>query len=156
MHKNHISDELCEESLQKLFSRQGRCQRLRYKHLSFTWLSHWSFVKTSLQRRHALMVEHGAFSHKIDYVTIFLKIQNRKWHSNRITGKEFKHFICSIGWIFPIAEALVVEGLRSTWLPRLVFIVMNYHNLLFKFVWNPTFLFRLFSHFHYSQIFWLC
>ena len=28
-------------------------------------------MKISLQRRHALMVTDGAFSHKIDYVTIF-------------------------------------------------------------------------------------
>ena len=35
-----------------------------------------SFVKISLRRRHALMVEDGAFSHKIDYVTIFKEILN--------------------------------------------------------------------------------
>ena len=28
------------------------------------WLSNWPFVKISLRRRHALMVEDGAFSHK--------------------------------------------------------------------------------------------
>ena len=37
-----------------VFSRPGRSQGLLYKHL----------------HRHALMVEDGAFSHKIDYVTI--------------------------------------------------------------------------------------
>ena len=31
-------------------------------------------VKISLRRRHALMVEDGAFSHKLDYVLIFRKI----------------------------------------------------------------------------------
>ena len=44
------------------------------------------FVKTSLRRRHDLMVEDGAFSHKIDYVTIVKEILNLEGHSNRITG----------------------------------------------------------------------
>ena len=35
-------------------------------------LTHWSFVKISLRSRHALKVEDGAFSHKIDLVTILL------------------------------------------------------------------------------------
>ena len=34
-------------------------------------LTHSWSVKISLQRRHGLMVEDGAFSHKIDYVTTF-------------------------------------------------------------------------------------
>ena len=32
-------------------------------------VSQSSFVEISLRRRHALMVEDGAFSHKIEYVT---------------------------------------------------------------------------------------
>ena len=39
------------------------------------------------------MVEDGAFSHKIDYVTIFLEILNLKGHPNLITGN---------GWNLPI------------------------------------------------------
>ena len=39
------------------------------------WFIQWWFVKISLQRRHALMVEVGAFSHKIDYVTILKGIK---------------------------------------------------------------------------------
>ena len=84
-------------------------------------MSHSSFVKISLRRQHALWVGDGAFSHEIDFVTIFLKILNLKGHLNRIT--------CSIvtaillyGWILPIGGALAVEGLQSTGLPRLVFI----------------------------------
>ena len=33
-------------------------------------VSKWWFVKISLRRRHALMVDDGAFSHKIDHLTI--------------------------------------------------------------------------------------
>ena len=38
--------------------------------------------------RHALMVEVGAFSHKIDFVTIFKDILNLEGHPNRITGSK--------------------------------------------------------------------
>ena len=34
-------------------------------------VTHWWFVEISLWRRHTLMAGDGAFSHKIDYVTIF-------------------------------------------------------------------------------------
>ena len=37
-------------------------------------------------RRHAVMVEDGAFSHEIDYVTIFLEILNLEGYPNHITG----------------------------------------------------------------------
>ena len=43
-------------------------------------------MKISLKRRHALMVEDGAFSHKIDYVTICLEIINLEGHLTRTTG----------------------------------------------------------------------
>ena len=33
------------------------------------------------------MVRNGAFSNKIDYITIFLVILNLKGHQNRITGQ---------------------------------------------------------------------
>ena len=42
-------------------------------------------MKISLRRRHALTVADGAFSHKIDYVTIFKEILNPKGHPNCIT-----------------------------------------------------------------------
>ena len=42
-------------------------------------------MKISLRRRHALTVADGAFSHKIDYVTIFKKILNPEEHPNRNT-----------------------------------------------------------------------
>ena len=59
-------------------SRSGRSQGLLYKHLCHSlpnWLSHWSFVKISLRRRHALMFEDGAFSNKIDYCDKTKKIK---------------------------------------------------------------------------------
>ena len=71
--------------LMLVFSRPGRSQGLLYKHLRHYSVSD-PLVKIYLRRRHALMVEDGAFSHKIDYVTIFKKILNRKGHQNRITG----------------------------------------------------------------------
>ena len=49
-------------------------------------------MKISLQRRHALTVADGAFSHKIDYVTIFKEILNPKGHPNRITGSKVTDF----------------------------------------------------------------
>ena len=44
------------------------------------------FVKISLRRRHALIVEDGAFSHKIDYITIFEEILSLKVHPNCLAG----------------------------------------------------------------------
>ena len=44
--------------------------------------------KISLWRRPALMVEDGAFSHKIDYIKVFYKILNPNGHPNRITGSK--------------------------------------------------------------------
>ena len=43
-------------------------------------------MEISLRRRHALMVGDGAFSHEIDYVTIFLEILNLEGYPNHITG----------------------------------------------------------------------
>ena len=56
-----------------LFCRPGQSQGLLYKdlcHSLLTSLTHWSFVKISLRRRHALMVEYDAFSHEKDCVEI--------------------------------------------------------------------------------------
>ena len=41
-------------------------------------------VNISLRRRHGLMVEGGAFSHKIDYVAIFKENLNLEGHLNRL------------------------------------------------------------------------
>ena len=62
------------------------------------------------------MVEGGAFSHKIDQVTIFLEILNLKGHLNPITGSRVTPILLN-GWILPIGGASAVEGLQSTGLP---------------------------------------
>ena len=76
-------------------------------------------MKISLRRRHALTIADGAFSHKIDYVTIFKEILNLKGHINCITGSEVTAILLN-GWILPNGGASSVEGLRSTGLLRLV------------------------------------
>ena len=53
------------------------------------WLAHSSFVKIYLWRRHACLVEDGAFSHKIDYLSILQEILNLKGHPNSITHSIF-------------------------------------------------------------------
>ena len=68
-------------------------------------------MKISLQRRHALMVEVGAFSHKIDYVIIFKEIWNPEGHPNCITGSKVTAILMN-GWILPIGGASAVKGLH--------------------------------------------
>ena len=45
-------------------------------------------MKISLRRRHTLTVADGAFSQKVDYITIFKEILNPEEHPNRITGSK--------------------------------------------------------------------
>ena len=56
----------------KVFNRPGVARAVLQTPLSLinSLIKSW-FVKISLRRRHAQMVENGAFSHKIDYITIF-------------------------------------------------------------------------------------
>ena len=58
-------------------------------------------MKISLRRRHALTVADGAFSHKVDHVTIFKEILNPDGHPNRITGSKVTAILLK-GWSFPI------------------------------------------------------
>ena len=46
----------------------------------------------------------GAFSHKIDYVTIIKEILNPEGHTNRITGSEVLAILLN-GWILPTGGA---------------------------------------------------
>ena len=62
-------------------------------------------MKISLRRRQALMVEDGAFSHKIDYVAIL----NIEGHQNCITGSRVTAILLN-EWILPIGGASAVEG----------------------------------------------
>ena len=61
-------------------------------------------MKISLRRRQALTVADGAFSHKVDYVTIFKEILNLKGHPNGITGSKVAAILLN-GWILPIGGA---------------------------------------------------
>ena len=61
-------------------------------------------MKISLRRRHAPMVRKGAFSHKIDYITICLENINLKGHQNRITRSRVTATLLN-WWIFPIGQS---------------------------------------------------
>ena len=61
-------------------------------------------MKISLQRRHALTIADGSFSHKLDYSTIFLEILNPEGHQNRINGLKVTAILLN-GWILPIGGA---------------------------------------------------
>ena len=60
-------------------------------------------MKISLRRRHALTVADGAFSNKIDYVTIFKEILNPEGHPNRITGSKVTAILLNGGFC-PLVE----------------------------------------------------
>ena len=49
-------------------------------------------MKISLRRRHALIDEDEAFSHKKDYIAILMEILKPKGHPNRITGLKLLQF----------------------------------------------------------------
>ena len=55
-------------------------------------------MKKSLQRRHALLVRDGAFSHKIDYIKDILDLLK---HLNCITGSRVSAILLN-GWILSI------------------------------------------------------
>ena len=57
------------------------------------------------------MVEYGAFTHKIDYVTIFKEIINLEGHPNCITGSKVTVILLN-GWLFLIGGASALKGLR--------------------------------------------
>ena len=62
-------------------------QGLLYKQLINSIIQSW-FVKISLGRRQTLVVEDGAFSHKMDYFKKIMGILNLEGHSNCITGSK--------------------------------------------------------------------
>ena len=60
------------------------------------------------------MVENGAFSHKIEYITICREILNLEGHQNHITGSRVTTILLNC-LIFPIGQSgEAVEGLLST------------------------------------------
>ena len=70
-------------------------------------------MEISLQRRHALVIGDGAFSHEIDYITIFWEILNCEGHQGCITGSRVMAILLN-GWTLSIGGASAVEGLLST------------------------------------------
>ena len=77
-------------------------------------------MKISLQRRHALTVADGAFSHKIDYVTIFEEILNPEDHPNHSTGSKGTATLLN-GWILPMGGASSGRVCACSLRRRLVF-----------------------------------
>ena len=77
-------------------------------------------MKIYLQRRQALTVADGAFSHKIEYVTIFKEIQNPKGHPNRITGVKVMGIFLN-GWVLLIGGASSGRFCACSLRSRLVF-----------------------------------
>ena len=69
-------------------------------------------METSLRPRHTLMVEDGAFCHKIDYSAIFLgDSKSRRTPKSHYWFKIYGNFA---ELILPIGGAPAVEGLLST------------------------------------------
>ena len=66
-------------------------------------------MKISLRRRHAPTVRNGAFSHKIDYITIFEENLNLEGHQNRIAGSRVMAILLNKR-IFPIGQSGEVVG----------------------------------------------
>ena len=82
-------------------------------------------MKISLRRRHALTVADGAFSHKIDYVTIFMEILNLEGHPNCITSSKITAILLN-GLILPIGGASSGRVWACSLRSRLVY--LNKHN----------------------------
>ena len=103
-------------------------------------------MEISLQRRHSLIVEDGAFSHIFLY--FFLEIFNIKGHKNRVTGLTVTAILLN-GWILPIGGVSAVEGLLSTapTLSSLYHTIIHFHDLSYK--WTFLGILRASS---YSQI----
>ena len=80
------------------------------------------FPPTALQRRHAQTVRDSSSSYKIDYVIVIKTFLNPEGHQNRISSSTVMAILLK-GLILPIGGASLVEGLRSTGLPCLVFIM---------------------------------
>ena len=80
-----------------------------------------TLVKISLRRRHALMVEDGAFSHKIDYFTFIQEILNLKGHHNRIIGFKVTAILQN-GWVLPMGGVASGRVCACSLCSRLVFI----------------------------------
>ena len=108
-------------------SRPGQSQGLLYEHLCHSFIEWVSepFPPTALRRRHAQMMRDSSSSYKIDCFIVIKTILNPVGHQNCISGLKVRTILLK-GWILHIGEASAVEGLRSTGLPRLVFLMYTY------------------------------
>ena len=61
-----------------------------------------SFVKITLQRRHAKLVGDGAFSHKTDQLRKLLEILNKKGLKNQIIGSKIVAIFLGNLWVLSI------------------------------------------------------
>ena len=77
-------------------------------------------MKISLRRRHALMVEDGASTHKIDYFRKFEEIPIFEGHSNYITGLRVTAFLLK-GEILPIVGVALGRVCACSLRSRLVY-----------------------------------
>ena len=77
------------------------------------------------------MVEDGAVSYKIDYITIGEEIVNFEGHQTTISGAKVMAILLNKG-ILPIGGASAVEGLLSTGLPHFFF--FNFYILHISYV----------------------
>ena len=77
------------------------------------------FPATALRRRHVQTVRDSSSSYKMDYVIVIKTFLNPKGHQNRNSGSKVTAILMK-GRILPIGGASLIEGLRSTGLPRLV------------------------------------
>ena len=80
----------------------------------------WWFVKISLWPCHAITVADGAFSHKIDYITILKEILNYKGHQNRNNDSKVTEILLN-GWILLIGEASSGRVCACSLRSRLIF-----------------------------------
>ena len=96
------------------------------------------------------MVEDGAFSHKIDYVAIFLEILNFEGYQNLITGSRVTFILLNV-LILPIDGASAVEGLQSTGLPRLVYRTCSFFSQSSYFCSDPSSLFLTIAELYFNQ-----
>ena len=91
-----------------------------------------TFLPTAFRRPHCQTVWDSSSSYKIDYVIVIKNFLNTEWHQNPINGSKVTAILLK-GWILPISRASAVEGLRSTGLPRLVYVLSLIYNCCFHY-----------------------
>ena len=133
--------DMCKEQGKR--SRNKRRSRSRNRSRSKSWSWFWlnemsdhlavlkprfmipiSYVKVSWQRCHTLIGCGWAFSHKITYVTMFLKILNLEGHPNCITGSKAMAILLN-GWILPIGGVALERICACSLCSSLVLVIFH-------------------------------